>query len=565
MSSSSDTRVFGIPRYHSGFDYDGLRTFDTTLPDSFLVNSEFEYAGHDVEHLGHRFELWSPNANRIPVYPGTPPAWFSMKPPLSHPRTDGSGGRFDWTLVPQHLDPSKFHHPFIKRPEYGSGLVEFEYLTSVWQSSPGELSEAFIMRLLDRANRLEGSRVSSLSTIPSTWRLLSYLVDTRPTPDEIVQFRGLRNWDACISGVTHIQRLLREKAAWLSLIESLSASEWTFAVTPSRFIPKSRPDLMGSWVNGGKSEHIRWLLHSRVPCYIIHQYRDGVDFGHQALERRSRHVFSSFCPPDTWHLRPEVNAYEHIAIRNGTRWADESNLPPCGISVRGNPAQLARSASHEHGYVRPISDRYIPPEPDVGSIDWPCEVVYPSHVPWHRPPPVRRAWDGRWLRFAEEELESTDDGTVMRDRGFNFKGRDLCGPYFDREHGRQLYFLEEPSIPEGVVDVNTYGQPVPYYRFAEMASQGQPAPIRFVERSRWMYLQEKPAKTEVILRLYVPSEIIITSLNSRWASRHQFRPRRSYRSIRIENQPLLLGWTVMMKFTQMTDLQLPLPRLPYTR
>jgi hypothetical protein len=506
MSESSDTRIYRNPHYHSNYDYDGFRTFDVTLPESFVIQSTFEYTGHDVEQSkSRRFELWSPNSDCIPVYPGTPSASFSMVPPLSHPRTDGSGGRFDWTLVPQHLNSSKLHHPFIEKPQYGRGLAEFEYLTSVWRSSPGGLCDAFIARLLDRARELEGSRVSSLSTFPGVCPDLTGLVDSRPTADEINQFRGLRSWEACVSGVTHIQRLLREKAAWLLMVKDLSACQWSFAVPLTESIPKSRFDLMGSWVNGGKSEHITWLLHSRVPCYFIHQYRDGIDFGHQVSERRSRRVFSSFCPPDTWHLRLDVNAYENIAIRNGVRWADENNLPPRGVSVRGNFTQLSRSASHEHGYVRPVLDRYIPPEPEQGSIDWPSEIVDASRVPWFRPPPVRRAWDGRWLRFAEEELESADDDasvsiTVMRDRGFKFKGdsEGLFGPYFDREHGRQLWFLEEPSIPDGVVDADIYGQPVPYYRFAAMATQGSHARTRFIERSRWMYLQEIPKRSEVM-------------------------------------------------------------------
>ena len=155
-----------------------------------------------------------------------------------------------------------------------------------------------------------------------------------------------------------------------------------------------------------------------------------------------------------------------------------------------------------HGYIRPVSDRHIPPEPEVGSIDWLSEVLYQSCVPWFRPPPVRRAWDRRWTRFAEEELESADGNdyiTVMRDRGFKFKGQDLHGPYFDRENGRQLFFSEKPFVPDGVVDVATYGQPVPYYRFAAMATQGHTARTTYVSRSRWMYLQEKPNKSDVML------------------------------------------------------------------
>src|SRR5262245_19693662 len=258
----TDTRIYKSPHYHSSFQYhDGFRSFDTTLPVSFKICSKFEYVGHDVDHsLGRRFELWSPNSDHIPVYPGTRPSSFSMVPPLSHPRVDGSGGRFDWTLVPQHLDSSTLHHPFIMKPEFGKKHVEFQYLTSpsCWQRSLGQLSEDYITGLLHRAKELEDRRVSYLSLVPDVCHQIIGLVDSRPTSEEISRFRGLRNWEQCVSGVAYIQRLLHEKVAWLRMVEALRKNSWSFAVPPMESIPKSDPSLMGSWVNGGKAEHIQW-------------------------------------------------------------------------------------------------------------------------------------------------------------------------------------------------------------------------------------------------------------------------------------------------------------------
>jgi hypothetical protein len=511
--TDSDTRIYHNPHYHSDFQYsDGFRSFDTTL--SFNITSKFEYVGHDVEYSGRRFELWSPNADRIPVYPGTPPSSFSMVPPLSHPRVDGSGGRFDWTLVPQHLDANKLHHPFIMKPENGGGRVEFEYITSQWQRPPlaSGLSEAFITGLLRRAEDLEENRISWLSIIPEKCRQIVDLVDSQPSPKDIIQFRSLKDWEKCVGGVTHIQRLLREKNAWLRMVSALRASNWTFDVWLGESISKSPAPVMGSWVNGGKPEHIQWLLHVGVPCYVIHQYRDGVDFGHNVPESRSQRV-ASFCPSDTWHLQLNINAYETIALRKGTQWADEKNLPPCGISIRGHATQLALSASHAHSYTRPLSDRYIPPNPATGSIYWPSEIVHFSRVPWFRPPPVRPAWTrtGKWSRFAEEELETPDGEdtvTVMKKRGHKFTGDGtMWGPYYDREHGRQLFFCDEPGIPEGVVNASVYGQPVPHYSFVELVAFGR---TKLLASSTWMYLQERPDKSQVMLLL--PQE--------RWSTYH---------------------------------------------
>lgn len=126
---SLKNQVYTSPHYHVDFDYNGLCGFDTRL--SFTINQKFGYLDRDVElkdplgGVSRRFELWSPNACSIPIYPGTHPPGFSMNPPLACLRPDGSGGRYDWKVLPQYLDTNWLHHPFIRRPDVGGDRPEF--------------------------------------------------------------------------------------------------------------------------------------------------------------------------------------------------------------------------------------------------------------------------------------------------------------------------------------------------------------------------------------------------------------------------------------------------------
>jgi hypothetical protein len=92
---------------------------------------------------------------RIPLHQ---PTDFSLVPPLTHCRSDGSGGRFDWTIISQHLDASVLHHAFILDPAYvENDNPEYVYLTSIWESlTPvyGQLKRDFSPRLLERGKYL---------------------------------------------------------------------------------------------------------------------------------------------------------------------------------------------------------------------------------------------------------------------------------------------------------------------------------------------------------------------------------------------------------------------------
>jgi len=500
----SDTRLFTHPRVHADFDFDGIRGFDTSL--RVRIPGPFSYYGRDVCHQQRRFELWSPNSSKTPVYPGTRPAGFSLVPPLTHRRTDGSGGRFDWTLIPQHLDRKVLHHPFILDPErVNHTQPEFTYLTAVWHSLPkpstGRLDREFISRLCERAAMLEKSRLDAVSKLPPNLRDLATLVSDAPTQSEIQKFGDDLDWDTCVDDITHIQRLLREKAGWLRMMATLRSTDWIMGVPADRqghIVPVTE-GVLGAWINGGDEDVIQWFLRTGVPCYIIHEYRNGVDFGHGVSECRSRCSSTSFCPSDIWHLRDDVNAYETVAVRNHSPWSTE-HPTPCGRNITASAEQLACSSSHYHGYSRRQIHIFQQPEPADEDIVWPSAVVFPDRIPWLRPPPIAVTnQKGPWLRFSVETLEvathALNGRDVMQQRGKNFKGDGtLYGPFYDRKNKRQLYFESLSKVP-GLVSDKAFGRPVPFYHFVD-ASRGKTGP-KTIARSEWMYYSAEPTPSDI--------------------------------------------------------------------
>jgi hypothetical protein len=519
MAGKRDTRVFIYSPFPADFDYDGLRAFDTSF--SFTLSNKFNYTGRDVQHRGRRFELWSPNSSRLPVYPGLSPADFNMTPPLRYPRTDGSGGRFDWTLHPQYFDANRLHLPFIMTPESAVSsqhLPEFTYLTSQWNDHPmpaqttGTLSREYIASLCSRAASLEEQRVAVVGDIPTSWDFLKCLVSEAPTTETLTKFGLGMEWGECVSQVTAVQRQLREKQAWLQMLRALRSTNWGINISPiTDDIGAAHEYYMGCWVNGASEKLIRWLLYLGIPCFIIHEYRVGEDFGDGIHEYRSRHVSQSFCPPFVWHLREEINAYSYVARKNGTSFATADQLV-IGSSVSASASALARSASHFHGYIRAEED-ISAITPDEGSIDWPVLILFPDRIPWVKPPPISATpqTKGKWARFVETTLE--DDGsplggcTVMQERGASFRGLDNWrGPYFDRHHKRQLYFEELDSVP-GLVSDPKFGRPVPYYKFVRMPVGNKPPAL--TTRSTWMYDKLNAIPADIGLNAHPPLPAVL--------------------------------------------------------
>lgn len=216
----------------------------------------------------------------MPVYPGTKPV--NIKPPFE-PRIDGSYGQFDWTLIPQHLNTNLLHHAFILDPKrLKDGLVDYIPLTRQWESlslGTGHLQLLFVTSLIAQAEKLERRHLQMLDTLPSALHKIGSLVSCAPTTLDIRQFDGEITWDEGVEGVVEIQRVMREKEGWLRMMDVLHSTAWSMEVSLVSPPAAVQERYLGVWVNGVDERAVRWLLHVGVPCFIIHKYREGLDFG----------------------------------------------------------------------------------------------------------------------------------------------------------------------------------------------------------------------------------------------------------------------------------------------
>jgi hypothetical protein len=276
------------------------------------------------------------------------------------------------------------------------------------------------------------------------------------------------------------------------MMKALRHTGWNMGdpanVRSSRIGP-ANDTVLGVWVNGGDERVVMWFLRLGVPCSVIREYCEGLDFGYGIPECRSRDCTASFCLPVIWHLLDQVNTYEVVALRNSTSFVKEPPVLSCGPNIKVLPNALARSSSHVHGYFRPM-DKQFQPEPEDGDIVWPCALPFPDRNPWIKPPPIIAApAAGSWSRFSIRTWDVDESHTlygreVMQERGNKYTGDfDSIGPYYDRQNKHQLYFTLCPHV-KGLISDKAFGRPVPFYEFVgPNRARGIPSTVR---RSEWM-------------------------------------------------------------------------------
>ena len=301
-----------------------------------------------------------------------------------------------------------------------------------------------------------------------------------------------------MEGVVYLQHIIREKDGWLRMMAALLSTGWSIEVPLVSPLPITQEHYIGAWINGLDERVARWLLYVGVPCFIIHEYRGGLDFGPGISDRHSIHAMQSFCH-EVWHLLPAINAYENVALRHSTSWSKTPPLPRCS-NVIVSADVLDLSSSYSQGYIHPESDIYRPPEPEDGDITWPSVCLYKDRIPWLKPPPIIVAKkEGAWSQFCitsldVEEGHSLHDHEVMQERGKTFKGEGLS-KYYDRANKCQLYFNLLPCMLAGLISASAFGLPVPFHHFVSLDIHGRLP--KTVCRSTWMYATADPKPADV--------------------------------------------------------------------
>ncbi|KAJ7081457.1 hypothetical protein C8R44DRAFT_895094 [Mycena epipterygia] len=505
------------------------------------------YHSRVVRSGGSQFLVWSPNSLQDPYYPGLFDLRgnVAMAADTSQHRYDGQGGPSDFTKVPQAY---RVHRPwlgFIKRESRVSpDDIEYQPAYSVWENPTssalkGRVRPQFIQFLRLRNNEYETEINFQFPRITNRRRTLTINRPQWPTPASILKLEEIEDYEDAVDRIADVQRGLREKGAWLLMVETWIAKPPPVPALTNPVIKPADDKLLGVWANSASEEDCVWFLTSAaVPCFFIHRLpRD------EPLVLDAARTFAEGTEVQA-SLETSSNEYDHIATRRAYRFTTQEFWPVPRVTITRSEMDRTRASLRwqmdlPEGRVLPrdvprhepsqdernlairldmLASRSEPPATAagarfdqrmetlvlaVGSGTRPVDasggnpggsrvLVHPNRVHWLRPPPVACNLGKRWTIFREGERDDSD-ATAMMEVGANSKEKGAKSGetvWYDRIRSRKLLFQDLPPVDEafGLTTGEEYGRPVPDWPFL------YPSGNRYLDRapSLWMYQKEKP-------------------------------------------------------------------------
>ncbi|KAF8906792.1 hypothetical protein CPB84DRAFT_1844250 [Gymnopilus junonius] len=116
-------------------------------------------------------------------------------------------------------------------------------------------------------------------------------------------------------------------------------------------VPPASAHLMGVWLNGCDEEQGLWLLHSRVPCFVIHLVNSNWDLARISRLPQVHSSFASLIFIVT--LAPNMNAIDLQTSKDGERLRDvqdDFSIRPLGSMLTTTLADRMRSSSKGQGF-----------------------------------------------------------------------------------------------------------------------------------------------------------------------------------------------------------------------
>ncbi|KAJ8495302.1 hypothetical protein ONZ45_g12912 [Pleurotus djamor] len=240
----------------------------------------------------NRYELWSLNCQRIPVYPGALlPSLHIEQIPSIVPRFDGGLGPLDPTMGPQLFDPScpwlacveryaPRSSPALPRPEHRS----LTSLSDIWEfrdQTKGLVSvnDSVVKELLARTVQLDGEMLQAAEDVAIEDPVLAQtLWDGRPdwpTEDQVASLSSSLLFADSLDLMKFCQRGLRLRQGWLNYaLERVGYTFPSFSSFMDERIPDASDNRMGFFVTDEASPFLRILLFGPEPspCFVMHQY-----------------------------------------------------------------------------------------------------------------------------------------------------------------------------------------------------------------------------------------------------------------------------------------------------
>jgi hypothetical protein len=342
----------------------------------------------DVKMRDKTWELWSPNSERVAFYPGIMDPQFPKRvvEDRSYHRFDGSLGRFDFTVVPQHFLSNRPWLPFVHRTPMGSGdEIDFESVFDNWEPKRlfrglGFVKEDYMTRLRQRCTELD-SQADRRSSIKD---FSHKLWENRPrnTSEIIKSLKGELSFDDAVNHTARITRKLREMVAWIEFVDTLKKYQ-DYDVKALRGmkteVQPADEKYMGVWLNGADEFRGLWLLLiGKVPCFIIHEYAQGRDYPTSWIpdpidRRRAKYCTSFYEGTDIEDLmKVENNKFEVLANETG--------------ALRGNPIGKSGTNTINHP-----NDVHLQQSSSWAQLEYiqsgPETRPEPPKQPYYAPPP----------------------------------------------------------------------------------------------------------------------------------------------------------------------------------
>lgn len=450
---------------------------------------EFSVLSHRVVLLRDRlWELWSPNAKEHAYYPGiqAPGAKQGTDLPSHLRRSDGHLGRFDYTVSPQHFDPSRPWLGFIRKWSK-DGRPENAMFASVWIPSRmltrGTFNTSFVKAIRSRILRL----IRAMEGHHKIVELRRDLWVDRPlhlTTNTADLMNREMTTDEGTDLLARIQRDMKELSAWNRMSDSIlrDLSQFTSATK----VHSADESLIGVWLNGCDERNGLWLLRNRVPCYIVHEWDNFED--RKQFENSTLNCVSMTTGTFLLQYEEEMRIREKPLTMSGqilSHSDPDASLKNFEWDKANESTRRSMSIPSTQGFD---GLRYSNPRTPAASSS--STAVARTNIPEKSilPPPVAgSSGGGTWTHWMQDER---DEGVYLRKRGANYDGSWGKHTYFDRRRRRVLHLDEILEAPANYhADRTIFGLPAPNWPYAETQNE-----VQYYEHpiSEWCYKDRDP-------------------------------------------------------------------------
>ncbi|KAK7006119.1 hypothetical protein R3P38DRAFT_2793887 [Favolaschia claudopus] len=235
-----------------------------------------------VKQKEKKWELWSPNSSQTPFLPGwrIPGSLPTLPKLLEDRRYDGHVGRMDCLFSPHYFGEDVPHWPFIRRQHMvlsnDFAYAAYEPLMNQWAVDRDDRRMGrFRPEYVERLSALRRELDERMEEIKARLRSGSTTWSSRPqyaTPTVITELLGTRFWWDAVDRGMGVQRGLREKEAWLTMMHARrSLGQMTMEQLRGIEFPPADERFMGVWVTGNGllvEGAVLCNLCAGLPCFI---------------------------------------------------------------------------------------------------------------------------------------------------------------------------------------------------------------------------------------------------------------------------------------------------------